>query len=701
MNYPTANILWRSTLLLFLLFSTRAVFSQPPTQHPIVSAALACNAAEIKTLVAQQPQLLAIRNEAEWGKPWLLEVVAKCEDLATARFLIDKKADVNALDDNGFSPLRYAVGANNLPLIELLLAKKANPNRPDNFGVTPLFTQNAAIVKTLLDHGANPNVVDREGRTVLHYYPQRELVPLFAAKHFNFNAKDKNEKTPLHLATQGAAAFCAEQRNRGYSMSTAGFEDVRALVEAGSDVNAHDGEGATPLMLGSNYEELATFLLSKGADIKAQDLYTGTILHRMIREPFPAPGPRYRDPHRMLPPACGLDLEPLKKLEFYLSRGVPLAARDRNGGTVLATLLTRPNSQDLVPDVDDKGNTLLHLATTGKNMSVAEFLLQQGVSPNKQNAAGETPLHLVPDVKFAELLLKYKANPWYVDEHLQSPLYNAVNLDSVELLRLLLSVRRNEADLWGTPLLHLAAMRGNAQIMEALVKAGIPVNLRRGNQLQQPIHLAAEYPTPRTLENLKYLLANGAEIDARDKDNHSALYLTVTDEPTVAKFEAAKLLLEKGADSSFRDSSDRAPLDAAREQRKSYDYRFAADPELVKGSDEVIALLEKTTGDVPLRRIFGETRLPDGTLVNATVIFKDASESQARLGLVEITAGGKFELKLREGQQFVVFAFYNRVANGRKFYHYTGAARSLQVIHTVKGDTGPLLITLDGVNPKQ
>src|SRR6185312_11670435 len=118
--------------------------------HPVVTAALACNATELRSLIEQQPQLLMVRNEAEWGKPWLLQIVAKCEDLAAAQLLIDKKADVNALDDNGFSPLRSAVAANNLRFIELLLAKGANVNQADIFGVTPLFTQNAAIVKMLL-----------------------------------------------------------------------------------------------------------------------------------------------------------------------------------------------------------------------------------------------------------------------------------------------------------------------------------------------------------------------------------------------------------------------------------------------------------------------------------------------------------------------------------------------------------------------
>jgi ankyrin repeat protein len=74
----------------------------------------------------------------------------------------------------GKTPLCTACGANNLNLVEYLVNMGANFNGfgvdRDDFLRTPIScTQSAAITKFLLDKGADPNIIDKNGKNVLHH----------------------------------------------------------------------------------------------------------------------------------------------------------------------------------------------------------------------------------------------------------------------------------------------------------------------------------------------------------------------------------------------------------------------------------------------------------------------------------------------------------------------------------------------------
>lgn len=92
--------------------------------------------------------------------------------------LIERGASVFLSDDKNMSGLHYAaVGGHNL-ICEHLLSKKANPNAVDCKGETPLFKAaqagSGSVWTTLIRHGAKPEVKDSKGTT--------------AAEHCNANA---------------------------------------------------------------------------------------------------------------------------------------------------------------------------------------------------------------------------------------------------------------------------------------------------------------------------------------------------------------------------------------------------------------------------------------------------------------------------------------------------------------------------------
>lgn len=190
-----------------------------------------------------------------------------------ASFLVDSKADVNKADAQRFTPLFWAVDRRNMetapnfpwmvtadpmPLIRKLLDAGANPNAivnntprarmregsPRIVFATALmraaFAADLELVKLLLDHGADPSIVSRDGETMVS-------------------------------AAAGLAFIHGYHRGRSEDER---LEVVKLFVELGNDVNQQDDYGITPLMAAANmgHVKVIQYLVDKDADLGAHDL---------------------------------------------------------------------------------------------------------------------------------------------------------------------------------------------------------------------------------------------------------------------------------------------------------------------------------------------------------------------------------------------------------------------------------------------
>lgn len=207
-------------------------------------------------------------------------------DLERVQQLLDKGADVNAKDKKGKTTLILAASIGQLSVTKLLLDKGADVNAKDDYEETALM--NAAwrghleVVRLLLDRGADVNARKKRGLVALKF---SKIVRLLLDR-----GADVNDLTALTLTACNGDRRRLEVvrllKDRGAEMTLADasclgdLEEVQRLIRKGSDVNARDFWGMSPLMRAAakGNLEIVKLLLDKGADINAKTKKIGPAL---------------------------------------------------------------------------------------------------------------------------------------------------------------------------------------------------------------------------------------------------------------------------------------------------------------------------------------------------------------------------------------------------------------------------------------
>lgn len=210
--------------------------------------------------------------------------------LEIARALINNNADVNVKSNDGFTPLmqaikRHYLEAAYLDLIKLLIESKADLNTQDNNGLTALmmamprqqyYPGELDPAKLLIENGADVNVRANDGSTVLLQIAKDYSLP--AAKLLISNGADVNARNNEGESVLMVAVKC--KGNNGIP---------KLLVENGVDINAKNKEGLTVLMeRAKKFDfQMVDDLLEIGADAETKDVNGDTILIQFIKGGYP------------------------------------------------------------------------------------------------------------------------------------------------------------------------------------------------------------------------------------------------------------------------------------------------------------------------------------------------------------------------------------------------------------------------------
>ena len=137
----------------------------------------------------------------------LHEASARC-DFDTASLLIEKGADVNALDSAGDVPLHDAALKGCIEIVRLLIENGADVNARNRNGETPLhkavYADNAAVIRALIDAGADVNSQDFGGRAPLHaailnslWLSDTSIISLLIERGADVNSQDEAGNAPF------------------------------------------------------------------------------------------------------------------------------------------------------------------------------------------------------------------------------------------------------------------------------------------------------------------------------------------------------------------------------------------------------------------------------------------------------------------------------------------------------------------------
>src|SRR6266702_3108843 len=542
-----------------------------------------------------------------WGDPPLFHAITISDDprVDAVLFLLRHGADVNAAQENFWTPLHMAADIGCLNVAQMLLEHSAEVNLRNDKGRAPLHLvstrmfneregERYILAQLLVERGADVRAQDIDGATPLHfasYHGRPEISQLLLDHGANAHVVDVQDRNPLHEVSRG---FHKSQfRSTLFPESCVGeyrpqnaLSVTQLLLEQGIDVNASDKDHATPLHLASSHGMLAVawLLLNHGANANAENIQGQTPLHLTSR----GEDLSHRNPDVM---------------RLLLELGVDVNAQDKDQATPLHLACSHGNFETAPVLLEHGANvnaenvrcqTPLHMVSQGidgygkgAESDFVRLLLKQGADVNAQDRDQATPLHFVssrlcPNFRVAQVLFDNGAKVNAVNIHGQNA-WHLLSQNSCyfgffehEFAKLLLerNVDVNGRDKDQATPLHLASYYGHVDAAEVLLDHGAQANAEdiRG---QTPLHQVVlgnhDYQSftinswyqkshPRRAVRLaQQLLERGVDVNAQNKDHETPLHLA----SRLRLLEMARILLKHGADVNVKNSEGKSPLQLA------------------------------------------------------------------------------------------------------------------------------------------
>ncbi len=352
------------------------------------------------------------------------------------------------------------------------------------------------------------------GGTALHWAARLgavELVRGLVASGADANARDADGETALHWVARDAGPV---SRREWLAGGAATESDVAAVVAAlaatGVDVNARAGDGRTALHLAAQADAVAA-LVAAGADVSARANAGETALH--------------------------------------------LAAAADAAGAIAALVVAGAGVH--VPDTE--GWHPLHWAARTDAVDAVAALMTAGA-----DWEALVPLSRVA-VPGGEFLA---ASSTEGDVPVTGPaIHVAVEFEALDAVAALVAAGAdvNARDTDGMAALCRAALRFDAAgAVRALVMAGAEVGTRCGPWDETPLHWAAYNADAATVEAL---LTAGVAVNVRDAKGDTPLHAlvrgTVSGQTLARSLPTLLVLLERGAVAGLANSAGATPLDVA------------------------------------------------------------------------------------------------------------------------------------------
>ncbi|KAK3869346.1 hypothetical protein Pcinc_025330 [Petrolisthes cinctipes] len=485
--------------LLYAMFKTK-------TSHPL-HAAIKLQREDVVFLylIEFDAQLPGVLDEADSSGAMALDLSLEGRQSSIAATLLKHGASVTTTDPSGASLLHRAVRRGDQYAASFLMDHGCSVNvATPGDGRTPLHTLAAhsyptqeirlemvEVAKTMMLKGADPNIQDKDMKTVMHLAVEGGHEELFRVlvdhDNLRLELRDKAGLPSLWyaLTVQSSdftdSSYAAALIKRGASpdavvtssgecllhlVAREGLEEAGLfLTTQGANCNVVNADGETPLHISCTIglPSLTTALLQMGANPNLQTrlsipVPTSPSQNRSLNDPFaedspeppsPPPPSTYRETplHRAIRSKNESDIRAILDYIEYcesnpgntLLMSPDLNLRDSDDLTPLGVALGTGQltvAQHLleaganINTTNAQGLGLVHLAIHVKNPQVATFLINKGADVNLRTREGQSPLDLCINEGFGEvvgLLCKKGADQNSHPSSPEPPLWIALN----------------------------------------------------------------------------------------------------------------------------------------------------------------------------------------------------------------------------------------------------------------------------------
>uniref|UniRef100_A0A8C1IMP0 Ion transport domain-containing protein n=1 Tax=Cyprinus carpio TaxID=7962 RepID=A0A8C1IMP0_CYPCA len=475
--------------------------------------------------------------------------------------LLELGADPNILNNAMMGPLHLAVTKRYNHLVLFQSCDKTDANLEGDLGNTPVMmaccTNNCQAIQFLFKHGAKMCIQNKLGHYAIHtvaFAGAKEAMEMVLeigeelgiSTSVHINYLDKTKSTPLHLSVRGG-----------------NIEVIKLCIIKGARVDQQQCDKSTALHFACTQGALEAVKIMLSSYNKVEDIIN-------IRD-----GANQTPLHRSSLIHCYLDLiclgkgaeidctdckglSPLllaskccawKTVAFLLSVGADFRIKDEAGRNFLHFVVLQPKGLKNLPE------TILQCN------AVKEMLSDEDVE-------GCTPLHYACKLGIHDSVKNMLGLNIFVGQksrEKKSALHFAAEYGRINTCKRLLetltdSKMLNDWDEKGLTPLHLASRAGHTQVVELLLRSG--ALFQSDYKGWSCLHHAVAEGYTQTIKIL--LSANVKLLDETNEDGNTALHIAAQ----VGHVGAVLLLLERGAEITLNNADNSFLHEAVRNERK-------------------------------------------------------------------------------------------------------------------------------------
>ncbi|KAL0944581.1 uncharacterized protein CTRU02_202468 [Colletotrichum truncatum] len=454
-----------------------------------------------------------------------LHVAADRGDTSLIKILLETRARdtlLNALDEDGNTPLIISLMAEQTTVAKMLLEQGAQSDLANKVGCTPLWIaieNNCGEVARLLltDYKSGADRPGYGGKTALHLIASRgwsDLLPLILEQNGSPEARDDEGLAPLHYA----AAF-----------NQCDFINELMRLSSGLDTCPLNIKGLTPLHFAAREGSVDAIRLLK----------------------------------KINPSSCSVKTESAKML--------PIHHAAFSGQVQCVAELVTPET---INSECSSGETPLWIACMKGRYNVVRHLIECGADVDKADESGNTPALVASSqsyIRITNLLLDNGASAEIAARNGTNLLHIAAEIGNEKLVDHFLRLSDNdlkETNLGsmifamneeGWDAMCFAARGGQHRMVERLRKLQIPID-SMGRGFMNPLTLAAAHGYS---DFVKVAVAQGASLQSKSRWDEWFQRDALLNATACQRRQTAEILLANGADPTMRDCYGMCAIDYA------------------------------------------------------------------------------------------------------------------------------------------